>query len=117
MNPPKFDMVEDMAELTYLNEPSVIHNLTLRYKADHVYVSNSTTTTLSVAFNLFFCCVRLTLGSFWWQSTLTESYPYTQMTAYNLTVVVDVEKCPLISMRWLTKLIMTCCRTRKTNPY
>lgn len=38
MNPPKFDMVEDMAELTYLNEPSVIHNLTLRYKADHVYV-------------------------------------------------------------------------------
>lgn len=39
MNPPKFDMVEDMAELTYLNEPSVIHNLTVRYKADHVYVS------------------------------------------------------------------------------
>ncbi|ORZ24355.1 P-loop containing nucleoside triphosphate hydrolase protein [Absidia repens] len=37
MNPPKFDMVEDMAELTYLNEPSVIHNLTVRYKADHVY--------------------------------------------------------------------------------
>lgn len=39
MNPPKFDMVDDMAELTYLNEPSVIHNLTLRYKANHVYVS------------------------------------------------------------------------------
>ncbi|CAO3654116.1 unnamed protein product [Mucor fragilis] len=37
MNPPKFDMVDDMAELTYLNEPSVIHNLTLRYKASHVY--------------------------------------------------------------------------------
>ncbi|GAN08510.1 conserved hypothetical protein [Mucor ambiguus] len=37
MNPPKFDMVDDMAELTYLNEPSVIHNLTLRYKANHVY--------------------------------------------------------------------------------
>lgn len=39
MNPPKFDMVDDMAELTHLNEPSVIHNLTVRYKANHVYVS------------------------------------------------------------------------------
>ncbi|KAI8968865.1 Myh11 protein, partial [Mycotypha africana] len=37
MNPPKFDMVDDMAELTYLNEPSVIHNLTVRYKSDHIY--------------------------------------------------------------------------------
>ncbi|CAO3616361.1 unnamed protein product [Cunninghamella blakesleeana] len=37
MNPPKFDKVEDMAELTYLNEPSVIHNLTVRYKDDQVY--------------------------------------------------------------------------------
>lgn len=39
MNPPKFDMVDDMADLTHLNEPSVIHNLTVRYKALHVYVS------------------------------------------------------------------------------
>lgn len=39
MNPPKFDMVDDMAELTHLNEPSVIHNLTVRYKSNHVYVS------------------------------------------------------------------------------
>jgi hypothetical protein len=41
MNPPKFDMVDDMAELTHLNEPSVIHNLTVRYKANNVYVSRS----------------------------------------------------------------------------
>ena len=27
MNPPKFDKVEDMAELTCLNEASVLHNL------------------------------------------------------------------------------------------
>jgi myosin heavy subunit len=39
MNPPKFDMVDDMAELTHLNEPSVIHNLTVRYKSNQVYVS------------------------------------------------------------------------------
>ncbi|KAI9317464.1 P-loop containing nucleoside triphosphate hydrolase protein [Dichotomocladium elegans] len=37
MNPPKFDRVEDMAELTHLNEPSVIHNLTLRYHAGEIY--------------------------------------------------------------------------------
>ncbi|GAA5812558.1 hypothetical protein MFLAVUS_006015 [Mucor flavus] len=37
MNPPKFDMVDDMAELTHLNEPSVIHNLTVRYKTNRVY--------------------------------------------------------------------------------
>ncbi|KAI7846973.1 P-loop containing nucleoside triphosphate hydrolase protein [Circinella umbellata] len=37
MNPPKFDRVADMAELTHLNEPSVIHNLTLRYHAGEIY--------------------------------------------------------------------------------
>jgi myosin protein heavy chain len=28
-----------MAELTHLNEPSVIHNLHMRYQADLIYVS------------------------------------------------------------------------------
>ncbi|KXN88688.1 Myosin type-2 heavy chain 1 [Leucoagaricus sp. SymC.cos] len=31
MNPPKFDRVEDIADLTFLNEASVVHNLRLRY--------------------------------------------------------------------------------------
>ena len=31
MNPPKFDKVEDMAELTCLNEASVLHNLKDRF--------------------------------------------------------------------------------------
>ncbi len=38
MNPPKFDKVEDMAELTYLNEASVVHNLRLRYLSNLIYV-------------------------------------------------------------------------------
>ncbi|KAJ3214246.1 Myosin-10 [Clydaea vesicula] len=38
MNPPKFDKVEDMADLTYLNEASVVHNLRLRYYSDLIYV-------------------------------------------------------------------------------
>ncbi|KAJ3200564.1 hypothetical protein HDU82_008794, partial [Entophlyctis luteolus] len=37
MNPPKFDKVEDMASLTYLNEASVIHNLRLRYFSNLIY--------------------------------------------------------------------------------
>ncbi|ORZ23708.1 hypothetical protein BCR41DRAFT_244455 [Lobosporangium transversale] len=38
MNPPKFDKVEDMADLTYLNEASVVHNLRLRYHSNLIYV-------------------------------------------------------------------------------
>lgn len=39
VNPAKFDKAGDMAELTHLNEPSVIHNLHMRYQADLIYVS------------------------------------------------------------------------------
>ena len=38
MNPIKFDRAEDMADLTYLNEGSVIHNLKSRYKSKLIYV-------------------------------------------------------------------------------
>lgn len=38
MNPPKFDRVEDMAELSYLNEASVLHNLRQRYFSNMIYV-------------------------------------------------------------------------------
>ena len=38
-NPPKFDKSEDMANLTYLNEASVLHNLRERYYSDLIYVS------------------------------------------------------------------------------
>ena len=31
MNPPKFDGVEDCAQLSHLNEPAVFHNLKKRY--------------------------------------------------------------------------------------
>lgn len=38
MNPPKFDRVDDIADLTYLNEASVVHNLRLRYGSGAIYV-------------------------------------------------------------------------------
>lgn len=36
-NPSKFNKCNDMAELTHLNEPSVIYNLFLRYNDDMIY--------------------------------------------------------------------------------
>ena len=39
VNPPKFEKCEDMSNLTYLNEASVLHNLKARYYANLIYVS------------------------------------------------------------------------------
>lgn len=44
MNPPKFDMIEDMAMFTHLNEASVLNNLRRRYAAWMIYVSARTHT-------------------------------------------------------------------------
>ena len=40
VNPAKFDKADDMAELTHLNEASVVNNLQMRYQADLIYVSH-----------------------------------------------------------------------------
>jgi len=37
MNPPKFEKIEDMANMTYLNEASVLHNLRARYMSPLIY--------------------------------------------------------------------------------
>lgn len=37
VNPAKFDRADDMAELTHLNEASVVHNLHTRYASDLIY--------------------------------------------------------------------------------
>merc|ERR1711997_320885 len=37
VNPPKFEKCEDMADLTYLNDASVFHNLDVRFKAKLIY--------------------------------------------------------------------------------
>ena len=38
MNPPKFEMIDDMANLTFLNDASVLNNLKSRYYKDLIYV-------------------------------------------------------------------------------
>lgn len=39
VNPPKYEKSEDMADLTYLNEAAVLHNLRQRYYCKLIYVS------------------------------------------------------------------------------
>lgn len=39
VNPPKYEKCEDMSNLTFLNDPSVLHNLRQRYYAKLIYVS------------------------------------------------------------------------------
>lgn len=39
MNPPKFEKTEDMSNLTFLNDASVLHNLRARYGVMLIYVS------------------------------------------------------------------------------
>ena len=41
MNPPKYDKQEDMANLTCLNEASVLHNIKERYYSGLIYVSSN----------------------------------------------------------------------------
>lgn len=40
VNPPKYEKAEDMSNLTYLNDASVLHNLRERYVAQLIYVSS-----------------------------------------------------------------------------
>lgn len=39
VNPPKYEKCEDMSNLTYLNDASVLHNLRQRYLHKLIYVS------------------------------------------------------------------------------
>lgn len=53
MNPPRFSKVEDMADLTCLNEASVLHNLRERYYSGLIYVSLHTVFTPVHVFTWF----------------------------------------------------------------
>ena len=50
MNPPQFDGVEDIADLTHLNEASVVSNLRLRCSAGSIYVSIASGVNLILTF-------------------------------------------------------------------
>lgn len=56
MNPPKFNKVEDMAELTCLNEASVLHNLKERYYSGLIYVSVNDLVIIACPLIVFLSC-------------------------------------------------------------
>jgi hypothetical protein len=55
VNPPKFEKVEDMADLTYLNDAAVLHNLRQRYYHKLIYVSVPKNWILLINFFFLFC--------------------------------------------------------------
>lgn len=60
MNPPKFDMIEDMSMLTHLNEASVLYNLRKRYSNWMIYVRITAWLDLATCFpsaaTVWTCC-------------------------------------------------------------
>lgn len=72
MNPPKFSKVEDMAELTCLNEASVLHNLKDRYYSGLIYVSRLLFVSIFITgskpshTNYSICTYRLIDHIKWW---------------------------------------------------
>jgi myosin heavy subunit len=38
MNPPKYEKCDDMADLTFLNDATVLHNLRERFMSWYIYV-------------------------------------------------------------------------------
>lgn len=48
MNPPKYEKTEDMANLTFLNDASVLNNLRQRYYSMMIYVSLTLKKTISI---------------------------------------------------------------------
>lgn len=66
MNPPKFEKIEDMAGLTYLNEASVLHNIRQRYFSSLIYVSyNASPHEHTLCYYEVFVCVGQQYSSFY----------------------------------------------------
>ena len=51
MNPPKYEKCDDMADLTYLNDATVLHNLRTRYMDWYIYVRRES------IFHFILCCI------------------------------------------------------------
>ena len=95
MNPPKFDRVEDIADLTFLNEASVVHNLRLRYGSGAIYVRPTFTTLLPP----FLTRHRPSLVCSLSPSTLTRTFHYTRTPSYSSTALDGVTRVPHISLQ------------------
>lgn len=122
MNPPKFDMMEDMAMLTHLNEASVLFNLRRRYSMWMIYVSAARQTCPRLYFgtklagalywliNFFLFCNRRTPVSSAWRWTPTNGFLSTPPRWWRPIKDAAVWTRPLTSTPSLTTPTPTCCR-------
>lgn len=126
-----------MADLTYLNEASVIHNLRLRYHSNLIYVSllfsyaypaglekfTKKAFTFDTARALTTVCMRKTLfhrhtlDCSWSQSILTVNSASTQMRSYSHTSTRRDTRQHRTSLQFPTQRTMTCCKTAITSPF
>ena len=110
VNPPKFDKEEDMANLTWLNEAAVLHNLTERYHASLIYTYSG-----------LFCVVINPYRNIpiYTESVSNSDSIFSSIThAFRLssfTKVANDTKCPLTSTQLLTVLTEACFTTKKIN--
>lgn len=96
MNPPKFDKVEDMAELTCLNEACVLHNLKDRYYSGLIYVSLIQKHTFSFVF--FIHSDYLTLWFFALFLNMSYLYLYHRQEVGNLLLQKGTPKICILSL-------------------
>ena len=85
MNPPKFEKCEDMSNLTYLNEASVLHNLRARYQAKLIYVSVLITTIQY--YNTIHCIIKYNMIQTYSGLFCVAVNPYKRYPIYTKTAV------------------------------
>lgn len=83
MNPPKFEKVEDMADLTCLNEASVLHNLKDRYFSGLIYVSDLLFLALLVGFVVVILCYNMAIWIIGLTGSLVCKYLLHTTTSFN----------------------------------
>lgn len=114
MNPPKFDRAEDIADLTFLNEPSVVHNLRQRYESKMIYVRSTSLLCSPRQLTLKSLC-RPTLACSWSRSTLTTLFPSTPLRSSQPTSRVDGPKTLRTCTPWPNKRGRTWSANVKAN--
>ncbi|VDP06279.1 unnamed protein product [Soboliphyme baturini] len=107
MNPPKFDKVEDMAELTCLNEASVLHNLRERYYSGLIYVSGFCTFLKSC---LFLSILYGVLYIFYFCSFVRFRRSFESSFSCSIATLVDFLFLPFARPVHLTLTFVVRCR-------
>ena len=108
MNPAKFEGVEDMSELGYLNEPAVLYNLQKRYEKNLIYVSLKRLFFLLKLKRPLIPIKRLTVVFSWSQSILTKISQFIPQISLIFTLVKEEMKLLLTSSLLLILLTEQC---------